>query len=95
MKSDPAIWSQQELAAGQSLGALVQGGWRHSEREVERIAREMLGILQYLGSRQPPVTHGWVQQCWQELLLLLLRLWGLVMLPPQRHTRCSGEAMQL
>ena len=47
----------QELAQGKSLAELVEGGWRADEAEARRIAIEMLGILAYLASRRPPVTH--------------------------------------
>ena len=36
---------------------MVEEGWRGDEREVARIAREVLGILGYLGNRRPAVTH--------------------------------------
>lgn len=47
----------QELAQGKSLAELVSGGWRADEAEVCRIAKEILGILNYLSSRRPPVVH--------------------------------------
>ena len=47
----------QDLAQGKSLAELVEGGWRADEAEARRIAIEMLGILAYLASRRPPVTH--------------------------------------
>lgn len=48
---------QQELAEGKSLEEMVRSGWRADEAEVTRIAVELLGTLQYLGSRRPPVVH--------------------------------------
>lgn len=48
---------QQELAQGQNLEQLLQGGWRVDEAEVVRIAKELLGVLGYLGGRRPPVVH--------------------------------------
>lgn len=47
----------QELAEGRSLAQMVQEGWRADEREVARIAEEVLAILEYLGQRRPAVTH--------------------------------------
>ncbi len=47
----------QDLAQGRSLAELVKGGWRADEREVTRIAKELLNILDYLASRRPAVTH--------------------------------------
>ena len=47
----------QELAEGRSLAQMVQEGWRADEREVARIAEEVLRILEYLGQRRPAVTH--------------------------------------
>ena len=49
--------SAQELAEGKSLAQLMAEGWRADEAEVTRIALELLGILQYLGSRRPAVVH--------------------------------------
>ena len=50
-------WHAQELAEGKSLAQLMAEGWRADEGEVTRIALELLGILQYLGSRRPAVVH--------------------------------------
>jgi hypothetical protein len=36
---------------------MVNRGWRADEKEVARIAKELLTILQYLGSRRPAVVH--------------------------------------
>jgi hypothetical protein len=47
----------QELAPGKSLAQVVAGGWRGGEAEVKQLAAQILEILQYLGSRRPPVTH--------------------------------------
>ncbi len=52
--------SAQELAQGRTLADLVASGWRADEAEAKRIAMELLGVLDYLGSRRPAVTHRWV-----------------------------------
>ena len=49
--------SAQELAQGRALADLVASGWRADEAEAKRIAKELLGVLDYLGSRRPSVTH--------------------------------------
>ena len=48
---------RQELAEGRTLADLVASGWRADEGEAKRIAKELLGVLDYLGSRRPAVTH--------------------------------------
>ncbi|KAL4535053.1 hypothetical protein Ndes2526A_g05906 [Nannochloris sp. 'desiccata'] len=55
--SDRCFFLVQELAAGRSLEGMVNGGWRADEKEVARITKELLTILQYLGSRRPAVVH--------------------------------------
>ena len=47
----------QEIAEGQSLAELVAAGDRFSEAEVERIAAEVLEVLQYLHGLNPPIIH--------------------------------------
>ena len=47
----------QELIPGRSLAALVESGWRFQEQEVKKIAEQILSILIYLHSFQPPVIH--------------------------------------
>ena len=54
---DRAFYLVQELAEGKDLETMVEGGWRGDEAEVRRIGAELLKVLQYLGSRRPPVTH--------------------------------------
>ncbi|KAL4458937.1 hypothetical protein ABPG75_013802 [Micractinium tetrahymenae] len=54
---DRGFFLVQEAAEGRSLADMVRSGWRADETEVSRIAAELLGILQYLGSRRPPVIH--------------------------------------
>ncbi len=47
----------QELIPGKSLTALLEQGWRFQETEVKNIAQQVLSILSYLHSFQPPVIH--------------------------------------
>ena len=55
--SDRCFYLVQELAVGESLAELVEGGWRTSETEVKDIALQVLAILEYLHSLKPPVIH--------------------------------------
>ncbi|CAD7697189.1 unnamed protein product [Ostreobium quekettii] len=55
--TDRRFYIVQELAEGKTLSQLVQEGWRVDETEARRIARELLLVLQYLGSLRPPVVH--------------------------------------
>jgi ankyrin repeat protein len=52
-----SFYIAQQLAPGQSLASLVQQGWRASEQEVRGIAIQILEILVYLHSLDPPVIH--------------------------------------
>ncbi|MEM9484661.1 MAG: serine/threonine-protein kinase, partial [Cyanobacteria bacterium P01_F01_bin.116] len=47
----------QELAKGESLADLVAAGIRFSETETQRIAIEILQVLEYLHSLNPPIIH--------------------------------------
>lgn len=47
----------QELAPGKSLAELVTAGQRFSEADVRYIAIEILQVLQYLHSLNPPIIH--------------------------------------
>ncbi|MBE9140659.1 serine/threonine protein kinase [Nodosilinea sp. LEGE 07088] len=47
----------QEMAEGRSLAELVAAGERFSEREVKRIAIEILHILHYIHQLNPPLIH--------------------------------------
>ena len=47
----------QELAPGKSLAALVQPGWQPELAKVERIAIQLLQILDYLHNLTPPIIH--------------------------------------
>jgi hypothetical protein len=55
--SDRAFYIVQQLAEGESLAQLVQQGWRSSETAVRDIAKQVLEILTYLHSFDPPVVH--------------------------------------
>ncbi|MCC7530478.1 MAG: serine/threonine protein kinase [Candidatus Melainabacteria bacterium] len=46
-----------ERVQGANLKALVQKAGRLSEREVARLAWQMCGILKFLHSNDPPITH--------------------------------------
>lgn len=46
-----------ERAQGENLKALVQKNGKLSEREVARLAWQMCGILKFLHSNDPPITH--------------------------------------
>lgn len=54
---DRRFYLVQELIEGESLAALVTKGWRINEDKVKQIAQEVLEILQYLQSLNPPVIH--------------------------------------
>lgn len=54
---DRYFYIAQEIAKGLTLADMIKSGGRCSESEVLRIARELLGILKYLGSLRPPVIH--------------------------------------
>lgn len=56
-ETDKAFYLVQQLAPGKSLAQLVESGWRTSEREVKNIAQQVLAILTYLHSLDPPVIH--------------------------------------
>ena len=42
----------QELVEGKSLAQLVEAGWQPSNKEVERIAKELLTTFEYLQKQQ-------------------------------------------
>ncbi|MBD1920263.1 protein kinase [Microcoleus sp. FACHB-831] len=56
-QSDRGFYIAQQLAPGKSLFALVQSGWRGTETEIRSIAIQILEILVYLHSLEPPVIH--------------------------------------
>ena len=55
--TDRAFYLVQELAPGKSLTQLVESGWHTNEAEIKDIARQVLYILIYLHSLDPPVVH--------------------------------------
>ncbi|MBE9045074.1 ankyrin repeat domain-containing protein [Pleurocapsales cyanobacterium LEGE 10410] len=55
--TDKAFYIVQQQAPRKSLAQLVESGWRTSEAEVKNIARQVLEILAYLHSLDPPVVH--------------------------------------
>ncbi len=56
-ETDKTFYIVQQLAPGKSLFDLVKSGWRTNEREVKNIAQQILNILSYLHSLEPPVIH--------------------------------------
>ena len=54
---DRAFFLVQELIRGKSLATLVDEGWRFQEEDAKNIAKQILEILTYLHSFQPPVIH--------------------------------------
>ncbi|VEP13668.1 Serine/threonine protein kinase (fragment) [Hyella patelloides LEGE 07179] len=56
-ETDKAFYIVQQLAPGKSLFDLVESGWRTTETEVKKIAEQVLAILSYLHSLEPPVIH--------------------------------------
>ena len=55
--SNLGFYLVQQLAPGKSLFQLVESGWRVGEKEVKDIAQQVLEILSYLHSLDPPVIH--------------------------------------
>ncbi|MEM7759905.1 MAG: serine/threonine-protein kinase, partial [Cyanobacteria bacterium P01_A01_bin.40] len=47
----------QKFIDGQSLATLIENGWRTTEAEIINIATQILEILTYLHSLNPPVIH--------------------------------------
>eukprot|EP00850_Spirogloea_muscicola_P004998 SM000022S07212 [mRNA] locus=s22:493953:499216:- [translate_table: standard] len=54
---DRTFYLAQRIAEGNSLADLMSRGWRVDEREVKRIALEVLEILRYLENLRPAVVH--------------------------------------
>jgi serine/threonine protein kinase len=52
-----AFYIVQQLAPGKPLTAWIQAGWRVTTAEVQDIASQILGILQYLDQQTPPLIH--------------------------------------
>ncbi|MGK7896075.1 MAG: serine/threonine protein kinase [Xenococcus sp. (in: cyanobacteria)] len=55
--TDKQFFLVQELVSGKSLTTLLEQGWRFQEAEVKNIAQQVLSILSYLHSFQPPIIH--------------------------------------
>lgn len=56
-EDDRQFYLVQELIEGESLAQRLEKGWRPDEKEVRRIAQDVLEILKYLHAFQPPVIH--------------------------------------
>jgi serine/threonine protein kinase len=56
-QSDRQFFLVQEIIIGKSLATLVEQGWYFQQDEVKNIAQQVLEILSYLHSLQPPVIH--------------------------------------
>ncbi|WP_017304227.1 serine/threonine protein kinase [Spirulina subsalsa] len=54
---DRRFYLVQELVEGSSLEALIEQGWKPTEDEVKAIALQVLEILTYLHTLNPPVIH--------------------------------------
>lgn len=52
-----AFYIVRQIAPGKSLADLVDTGWRTNEREVRRIAIQILSVLIYLHGFTPPIFH--------------------------------------
>ncbi len=61
LEQDQRFYLVQELAEGQALAVLVEGGerkpWRANEKQVRWIATQVLQTLDYLHGLTPPVIH--------------------------------------
>lgn len=55
--TDRTFYIAQQLAKGESLAALVAKGWHATEQQVRQIAVQILNVLVYLHSLDPPVIH--------------------------------------
>lgn len=56
-EGDRIFYIVQALAPGQSLARLIEAGWRPTQDEVKRLARNVLNILIYLHRLTPPIIH--------------------------------------
>lgn len=54
---DRHYYLAQTLAEGKSLADWIESGWRATETDVVDIARQLLTVLAYLQSLEPPVIH--------------------------------------
>lgn len=53
----PVAYLITELVEGKSLAQRLESGWKTNQENAEKIARDILEILQYLHSFSPPVIH--------------------------------------
>ena len=56
-EKDKAFYLVQQQAPGKSLAQLVENGWHTTEQEVKNISQQILEVLIYLHSLEPPVIH--------------------------------------
>ncbi|MEL7244142.1 MAG: serine/threonine-protein kinase, partial [Cyanobacteria bacterium J06573_2] len=56
-ENNSCFYLVQEVAKGKPLNILIKEGWQPSEREVKKIAIQILEILKYLQQLIPPVIH--------------------------------------
>lgn len=56
-ENNSCFYLVQEVADGKPLNILIEEGWQPSEREVKKIAIQILEILKYLQQLIPPVIH--------------------------------------
>ena len=56
-ENNSCFYLVQEVANGKPLNILIEEGWQPSEREVKKIAIQILEILKYLQQLIPPVIH--------------------------------------
>ncbi len=56
-EKDKVFYIVQQQAPGKSLDQLIERGWRTTEKEIKQIAEQVLSILIYLHSQDPPVIH--------------------------------------
>ena len=56
-ENNSCFYIVQEVADGKPLNILIEEGWQPSEREVKKIAIQILEILKYLQQLIPPVIH--------------------------------------
>lgn len=56
-EKDKVFYIVQQQAPGKSLAQLAENGWHTTEKEVKHIAQQILEILIYLHSLNPPVIH--------------------------------------
>ena len=54
---DRAFYIAQAIAPGKSLTEWVESGWRSNEREIKQIAQQLLSVLIYIHSLDPPIIH--------------------------------------